>query len=80
MYVMCFISNNIKAVHFFTLYNKEKKLLMKANIFNRGAEITTVNQTFPINIEGKICAAVEIADAKMERLMRTKVRAGVSRK
>ncbi|HWL13162.1 MAG TPA: sigma 54-interacting transcriptional regulator [Ureibacillus sp.] len=43
---------------------------------NRGVEITTVNNTFPLILEGSICAAVEIATdvTKMERLMRQNLR------
>ncbi len=43
---------------------------------NRGIEITTVNNTFPLVVNERILAAVEIATdvTKIERLMRHKVR------
>ncbi|MEK4228067.1 sigma-54 interaction domain-containing protein [Solibacillus sp. FSL H8-0538] len=60
-----------------SLHEGEEVINVKQTYFNnRGVEITTVNQTFPISLDEKICAAVEIATdvTKMERLMRTKIR------
>ncbi|RKJ61275.1 PAS domain S-box protein, partial [Butyricicoccus sp. 1XD8-22] len=60
-----------------SLENGEEIVNVKQTYFNnRGVEITTVNNTFPIELEGNIYGAVEIATdvTKMERLMRQKVR------
>lgn len=60
-----------------SLQEGEEIINVKQTYFNnRGAEITTVNQTFPVSNRDQIYAAVEIATdvTKMERLMRTKIR------
>ncbi|TSI08355.1 PAS domain S-box protein [Lysinibacillus sp. BW-2-10] len=56
-----------------SLEHGEEVVNVKQTYFNnRGVEITTVNNTFPLKIDGEICAAVEIATdvTKMERLVR----------
>lgn len=60
-----------------SLQNGEEIVNVKQTYFNnRGVEITTVNNTFPLKIDGDICAAVEIATdvTRMERLMRQNLR------
>ncbi|WP_205758533.1 sigma 54-interacting transcriptional regulator [Lysinibacillus sp. SGAir0095] len=60
-----------------SLQHGEEIVNVKQTYFNnRGVEITTVNNTFPLTINGDICAAVEIATdvTKMERLMRQNLR------
>ena len=60
-----------------SLQHGEDIVNVKQTYFNnRGVEITTVNNTFPLKIEGDICAAVEIATdvTRMERLMRQNLR------
>lgn len=56
-----------------SLQHGEEIVNVKQTYFNnRGVEITTVNNTFPLTVEGTICAAVEISTdvTKMERLIR----------
>lgn len=60
-----------------SLQHGEEIVNVKQTYFNnRGVEITTVNNTFPLKVDGDICAAVEIAAdvTKMERLMRQNLR------
>ncbi|MFC7687974.1 sigma-54 interaction domain-containing protein [Ureibacillus sp. GCM10028918] len=60
-----------------SLQHGEEIVNVKQTYFNnRGVEITTVNNTFPLTIHGDICAAVEIATdvTRMERLMRQNLR------
>ena len=60
-----------------SLQHGEEVVNVKQTYFNnRGVEITTVNNTFPLKIDGNICAAVEIATdvTRMERLMRQNLR------
>lgn len=59
-----------------SLSDKERIINVKQSYLNnRGIEITTVNQTIPIEQNGEVCAAVEIATdiSKMSRLMQQKV-------
>jgi len=56
-----------------SLKNGEEIVNVKQTYFNnRGVEITSVNDTFPLIIDGSICAAVEMATdvTRIERLMR----------
>ncbi|MCM3389604.1 sigma 54-interacting transcriptional regulator [Ureibacillus chungkukjangi] len=60
-----------------SLQNGEEIVNVKQTYFNnRGVEITTVNNTFPLTMDGEISAAVEIATdvTRMERLMRQNLR------
>lgn len=60
-----------------SLEQGEEIVNVKQTYFNnRGVEITTINNTFPLKIHGKICAAVEIATdvTKMEKLVRRNLR------
>ncbi|KGR77327.1 sigma-54 interaction domain-containing protein [Ureibacillus sinduriensis] len=60
-----------------SLQHGEEIVNVKQTYFNnRGVEITTVNNTFPLKVDGDICAAVEIAAdvTKMERLIRQNLR------
>ncbi len=60
-----------------SLQHGEEIVNVKQTYFNnRGVEITTVNNTFPLTIDGEICAAVELATdvTRMERLMRQNLR------
>ncbi|SOC23368.1 arginine utilization regulatory protein [Ureibacillus xyleni] len=60
-----------------SLEQGEEIINVKQTYFNnRGVEITTINNTFPLRINGKICAAVEIATdvTKMEKLVRRNLR------
>ncbi|MDN4494647.1 sigma-54 interaction domain-containing protein [Ureibacillus aquaedulcis] len=60
-----------------SLQQGEEIVNVKQTYFNnRGVEITTINNTFPLTVDGKIYAAVEIATdvTRMERLMRQNLR------
>ena len=65
-------NQNSTLVH--SLQNAEEIMNVKQTYFNnKGTEITTMNNTFPFIVDGKIQGAVEIAKdiTKIERLMRT---------